>query len=236
MQSTRTIRTLIVAIAASLALAACAGTEDAAGGGATGNGGTSDTATDAAEGSAQEGAGGADTTGDDAGDDTASDDAGDDADSDQADGDAGAGDAATDGLLGISATTPDGSTITLAEFVGRPVLVETFATWCSTCRAQLGDTQQAAAQAGDDAVFLALSVETALDPASLERYAADNGFQDVRFGVLDGDALVTLQEQFGGTVLNPPSTPKFRIAPDGSVSELTTGPETSAEILDSLAG
>ncbi|MDX1511281.1 MAG: hypothetical protein R3249_08040, partial [Nitriliruptorales bacterium] len=63
------------------------------------------------------------------------------------------------------AIAPDGSTFTPADFAGKTVFVETFATWCSKCRAQLGDTNQAAAQAGDRAVFLILSVETDLDPA-----------------------------------------------------------------------
>ena len=42
---------------------------------------------------------------------------------------------------------------TISEFAGTPVVVENFATWCSNCLRQLGDTQDAAAQAGSDAVF-----------------------------------------------------------------------------------
>lgn len=138
------------------------------------------------------------------------------------------------GVLGVTATAPDGSTFRIADFDG-PVLVETFATWCSNCRAQLGDTQQAAAEAGDGAVFLALSVETTLDPAALAGYADENGFDDIRFGVLDDASLVTLQDEFGGAVLSPPSTPKFRVD-GGAVSDLTTGFESADEILASLGG
>lgn len=143
-------------------------------------------------------------------------------------------DAAGGDLLALTATAADGSTFALGDFAGGPVLVETFATWCGNCRRQLGDTQEAAAQAGDDAVFLALSVETSLDPAELERYAAENGFDDIRFGVVDDAGLSVLQEQYGGAVLTPPSTPKFRIDADGSLSELQTGPESTEEILESL--
>ena len=66
----------------------------------------------------------------------------------------------------------DGVSFTLAELIGTPVLVETFATWCSNCREQLADTQAAAATVGDAATVLALSVETDLSPddvASLRR-------------------------------------------------------------------
>lgn len=146
--------------------------------------------------------------------------------------DAAAAEPVADGLLAVEATAPDGSTFAIADF-DRPVLVETFATWCSTCRQQLVDTQQAAVEAGDTATFLVLSVETNLDPAELDRYAAENGFDDLVFGVLGEDGLVALQERFGGTVLNPPSTPKFRVTDDG-VSSLTTGSESAEEILTSL--
>jgi thiol-disulfide isomerase/thioredoxin len=146
-------------------------------------------------------------------------------------GDAGGEDTVASPVLGITATAPDGATFTPADFAGQPVIVETFATWCSNCRRQLGDTQQAATELGDDAVVLALSVETSLDPADLTVYAEANGFTDVRFGVLDAAALATLKDRFGNSVLNPPSTPKFLIAPDGTVGEMTTGPESADELV-----
>ncbi len=142
--------------------------------------------------------------------------------------------AAAAGVVAITATTADGSTISPADFAGTPVFVETFATWCGNCRSQLGDTNEAAAQAGDDAVFLALSVETNLDPGELEGYAAENGFSNVMFGVLAAEDLATLEAEFGNAVLVPPSTPKFTVAADGSVGELVTGFESVDEILAQL--
>ena len=138
------------------------------------------------------------------------------------------------GVVAITATTPDGATVSPSDFAGTPVFVETFATWCSNCRSQLGVTQEAAAQAGDDAVFLALSVETDLDPAALATYASENGFANIQFGVLSREDLATLEAQFGNAVLVPPSTPKFAIGTDGSVGELTTGFESVDEILAQL--
>ncbi len=135
--------------------------------------------------------------------------------------------------LGV-ATAPDGSTFTIGDFAGQQVFVETFATWCSSCRRQLEDTQVAAAQAGDGAVFLALSIETSLDPAELEAYAQQHGFTDIRFGVLEPEALAALDEEFGSKVLNAPSTPKFTVAADGTLSAMTTGPESVEEILSQL--
>lgn len=138
-------------------------------------------------------------------------------------------------VLAAQATAADGSRFSIADFGGKTVFVETFATWCGNCRRQLGDTNAAAAEAGDDVVFLVLSIETELDPAELATYAADNGFDNVRFGVLDAQGLVDFNAQFGRSVLNAPSTPKFIVRADGSISELTTGFETSQEILGQLA-
>lgn len=136
----------------------------------------------------------------------------------------------------VTATLADGSTITLADYAGEQVFVETFATWCSNCRRQLGDTAAAAAAAGDTAEFLALSVETNLDPAELDAYAAENGFTDVTFAVLDDASLATLADTFGNAVLVPPSTPKFTVAADGTVGELATGFESVDEILAQVGG
>lgn len=144
------------------------------------------------------------------------------------------GTAASADLPEITATMADGSTITLADYAGEPLFVETFATWCSNCRRQLGDTTAAAAQAGDAATFLVLSVESDLDPARLDTYATDNGFEGVTFAVLDDQSLSSLADTFGNSVLVPPSTPKFTVSPDGTVGELVTGFESPEEILGQL--
>lgn len=134
----------------------------------------------------------------------------------------------------LEVTDADGETFTLADFVGRPVFVENFATWCSNCRKQLGDTQTAAQTAGDGAVFVALSVETELDAADMADYARDNGFSDIRFAVMSPDLLGAMFDAYGNSSLNPPSTPKVAIAADGSAGKLVTGYETSQEILRAL--
>ncbi|MFT5222337.1 MAG: hypothetical protein ACI867_000636, partial [Glaciecola sp.] len=105
-----------------------------------------------------------------------------------------------------------------------------------TCRRQLIDTDAAAAQvASDDVVFLVLSIETDIDPANLQIYAEENNFSHVEFGLLDAAGLIALRDQFGRSVLNAPSTPKFLISPDGSLSEMTTGLESVDQILAQLA-
>ena len=134
----------------------------------------------------------------------------------------------------IEVTDTGGETFTVAELAGRPVFVENFATWCSNCRDQLRATQEAAAAAGDEAVFLALSVETELSVDDMKEYQETNGFSDIRFAVMSPELLAAMDAAFGTSALNPPSTPKVAVAADGTAGDLVTGAESAEEILSSL--
>lgn len=124
-----------------------------------------------------------------------------------------------------------GEPFTLADFVGKTIFVETMATWCPNCRQQLGNVKSAAASANPDTtVFVAISVETDLPPATLAQYADDNGF-DWTFAVATPEMVQALAETFGQTIANPPATPHFLILPDGSHSDLVTGYESGDQIL-----
>jgi cytochrome oxidase Cu insertion factor (SCO1/SenC/PrrC family) len=115
-----------------------------------------------------------------------------------------------------------GEAFTLADFNGKTVFVEPFATWCSNCRAQLKNVKAARVQLDDQNVFVALSVETNISPEAVAKYTTDQGFDWV-FAVMTPEMLKQLTDQFGLTVANPPSTPHFIIRPDGTVTDLSTG-------------
>ncbi len=131
----------------------------------------------------------------------------------------------------LAVTDVDGATFTLADFAGTPVFVEAFATWCPNCREQLVATNEAAATLGDGAVVLALSVETDLDASDVAAYAADNGFDNVRFAVMSPEMLAALVDEFGNSIANPPSTPKFVIDAAGRAGDLTTGGESADDVV-----
>lgn len=124
-----------------------------------------------------------------------------------------------------------GETFALADFAGKTVFVEPMATWCTNCRRQLGNVKDAHAQlSGEDVVFVALSVETTIDDATLANYANEAGF-DWLFAVLSPEMLQELAAEFGQTIANPPSTPHFVIRPDGSTTDLVTGIEPADQII-----
>jgi hypothetical protein len=127
-----------------------------------------------------------------------------------------------------------GETFALADFAGQTLFVEPMATWCTNCRRQLGNVKDARAQlAGDDVVFVALSVETTIDDATLATYADEAGF-DWLFAVLSPELLQELAGEFGQTIANPPSTPHFVIRPDGTVYSFRTGIESAEQIVDQI--
>ncbi|MBW4438310.1 MAG: TlpA family protein disulfide reductase [Pleurocapsa minor GSE-CHR-MK-17-07R] len=127
-----------------------------------------------------------------------------------------------------------GATFTFADYAGQTVFVEPMATWCTNCRAQLGNVASAREQlAGQGVVFVALSVETNITATDLAAYADRNGF-GWTFAVLTPDMLGALTNAFGFTINNPPSTPHFLIRPDGTATSLITGIESSAQIIEQI--
>ncbi len=126
-----------------------------------------------------------------------------------------------------------GETFTLADFAGKTVFVEPMATWCTNCRHQLNNVQAAKAQAGEDVVFIGLSLETTLASENLADYATTNGF-DFIWAVLTPEMVRELAAEFGQTVTNAPSTPHFIISPDGSFTPLVTGIEPASELLEQI--
>ncbi len=131
----------------------------------------------------------------------------------------------------LEITDVDGVTFTIASLAGKPLFVENFATWCSSCRSQLGRTQDAAAALGDEAVVLALSVETDLSSDDVADYAEENGFDDVRFAVMSPEMLAAFVEAFGNSAANPPSTPHLVVAADGTAGDMSTGGISGDEIV-----
>jgi cytochrome oxidase Cu insertion factor (SCO1/SenC/PrrC family) len=127
-----------------------------------------------------------------------------------------------------------GESFTLADFAGKTVFVEPFATWCTNCRQQLANVHAARQQAGEDVVFVALSVEPNVGSEALAAYAADTGY-DLVFAAMPPEMLQALAAQYGQTISNPPATPHFVIRPDGSTSELKTGIEGVDAILAQLS-
>ena len=122
-----------------------------------------------------------------------------------------------------------GERFTLGELASdKPVLVEAMAVWCTTCLAQ----QRQVVQAHELADFHSVGID--VDPNEraddLAEYADREGF-DWRFAMADAALVKILTDAYGFAVTNPPSTPTFVIATDGTVRALEFGKLRSEEEL-----
>jgi thiol-disulfide isomerase/thioredoxin len=67
---------------------------------------------------------------------------------------------APESLAGLSFRAPDGTQTTLADFSGRVVLFNLWATWCAPCRAEMPALERLAAEfRGDDFAVVAVNVD-----------------------------------------------------------------------------
>ncbi len=112
----------------------------------------------------------------------------------------------------------DGRMLTLGALAAqRPVLLETMAIWCTNCRMQQDQVIEAHATA--DFISISLDVDPTELPGDLKEYAAQHGY-DWHFAKATQTVANQLRDRFGTSVLNPPSTPKILLRPDGSVTAL----------------
>jgi peroxiredoxin len=138
-------------------------------------------------------------------------------------------------LLSLTLTNArTGETFSLADFAEKVVYVEPMATWCTNCRHQLGRVRDAYTQLdASQYVFVSISVETNISSDDLATYADNQDFPWI-FAVASPDMLTTLSEQYGETVLVPPSTPHFIINTEGRLSGLYTGFHEAPDIMTLL--
>ena len=125
-----------------------------------------------------------------------------------------------------------GETFRIADLAGSVVIIEPMAIWCSNCRAQQGDVQEALAQLpAGRVVYVVLDVDPNEDAASLAEYQAANGFSG-RYAIAGDDVARALAADFGDQFLNPPSTPMLVVGTDGTVTRTDDGHKGTDEIVD----
>ncbi|RMF01371.1 MAG: TlpA family protein disulfide reductase [Chloroflexi bacterium] len=119
-------------------------------------------------------------------------------------------------------STPNGESIRLSQFKGKPVVVNFWATWCGPCRAEFPEFQQAAVDNADTLVILGVNSTSADQAANVPPFLEEFG---VTFPVVldeDGDVVDAYN------VLGLPTT--VFIDSDGVINEVFTGPLNKAYI------
>ena len=122
-----------------------------------------------------------------------------------------------------------GDTYEISE-LDRPVVVEPFAAWCSTCLRQ--QKEMAEVQDSADVSFVSLNVDRNEGSEKVRRHAERNGF-DWRYSVVSGSVLRSLQGQFGPSVVIPPRAPKVVLC-EGGTTRLSNGVKPGEKVLEEV--
>ncbi|HEX2756051.1 MAG TPA: TlpA disulfide reductase family protein [Candidatus Limnocylindrales bacterium] len=125
----------------------------------------------------------------------------------------------------FEARTPDGKTVKLSDFAGRPLWLSFGATWCPDCRAEAADVE--AAYLANQAKNLAiLTVWVNDDSTNVTTFAAKNGFTFAM--VLDPDQRIA----DGYRLLGYPT--HFFVDPEGIIQVVRLGRLTPDDMARSI--
>ncbi len=124
----------------------------------------------------------------------------------------------------------DGSTFSMADYQGRPVVVNFFSSTCVPCVKEMPEFEAVHGQVGDRVAFLGLDVR---DSVEAGRALVERTGVTYDIGLDPDGALI---REFGGTVL--PTT--VFVLPDGTIADVASGrmerEELQAAIDDNFGG
>ena len=87
----------------------------------------------------------------------------------------------------FSVPTIDDGTFTLSENLGKPVLINLFATWCPPCKAELPDIEELYGEYSEEVAFIIIDVGEDADTAA--DFAAENNYTMPFAYSLDGEPM-----------------------------------------------
>lgn len=141
----------------------------------------------------------------------------------------------TDGTpLWMNASLEDvnsNETYTIAGF-DEPVLVETFAVWCTTCTRQQQEVERLHEQR-QDFVSVSLNTDPNEDVGLVRQHTRQNGF-DWRYSVAPDRVVGSLVDEFGSSITVAPQAPMVLVCPDGSWKRLPSGVKPASQLDDLL--
>lgn len=128
-----------------------------------------------------------------------------------------------DSIFGLSFKDSDGNSVSLADFKGTPLIVNSWAVWCPFCGKELSDFKEAQKELGDSVIIIAIDRQESL---SLTKQFTDD------LGVTDGllfwlDSTDSFYRKIGG--FSMPET--IFIDSDGVTKDHKRGPMEKEEII-----
>ncbi len=126
-----------------------------------------------------------------------------------------------------------GEPFTISDFAGRPILVESFAVWCSTCLRQQKEMGKLIESHGEEIIHVSLNTDPNEDLIAVRQHAEKHEFSWY-FAVAPVEMTQALIDAFGLTVVNAPRAPVILIEADGSARLLPNGLKSAEELLEEI--
>jgi thiol-disulfide isomerase/thioredoxin len=117
----------------------------------------------------------------------------------------------------------------ISDFKGKPVLIESFAVWCPTCKKQQDKIIDLHEQVGDSVVSISLDTDPNEDEAQIIAHANKHEF-DWIFAVSPPELTQALIDEFGQGVVFAPQAPVVLICGDQSARLLKRGVKSADEL------
>ncbi|MAF35652.1 hypothetical protein CL622_00860 [archaeon] len=126
-----------------------------------------------------------------------------------------------------------GQTFTVAQFTGKPILLESFAVWCPTCLQQQGEVKVLEEQEGDSIIHISIDTDPNEDEDRVSEHIQQYGF-NWWFAVSPSSMTQSLIDEFGISVVNAPGAPVVAICPDQSAHLLRRGVKSAGEMKEEI--
>ena len=128
-----------------------------------------------------------------------------------------------------------GEVFTVEENLGKVILVETLATWCSNCFKQQTEVARFhdLLSERNDFISLGIDIDPNEDIVLLTGYVRKNGF-DWLYVVASEEMINEISLLYGPQFLNPPSTPMLIIDRKGNAHPLDFGIKSAEELLNNV--
>ena len=106
-----------------------------------------------------------------------------------------------------------GEIFRISDFKGKPIILQSFAVWCPTCKKQQLQIQQLRQSVGDEVIYISLDVDPNEDEATVRNHASRNGFE-WRYAVSPPQLTQALMAEFGTAIVIAPSAPVVLVCED----------------------
>lgn len=126
-----------------------------------------------------------------------------------------------------------GETFKVSDFEGKPILLESFAVWCPTCKQQQDQVKKLHEDVGDSVVSISIDTDPTEDEQRVIRHVERHGY-NWRFAVDRGGFAKKLIDEFGLNVVNAPSAPVILICENQESRLLRFGVKRAKELQEEI--